>query len=93
MGTKFMFRKPEDCVQCPDRTLRNIILWTSPIHVYRGGKIGTARPRIFKSTFGTRNSKAIAFRTTKYRGETHDDIPLSNYYMVVWFGWMWGWKV
>lgn len=87
---KYAFRKISE--RCPDRTLKNIFFWTWPIHLYTDRR-KTALPRVSRQPFGERNSPSLLIRTTKYKGATYRDIPLSNFVTVAWYGVLWGWRV
>lgn len=78
----------------PEKTWKNRFFWTWPIHIITGERTTRDAKRIVsKPIQGTQKLiPTIQVRTTKFKGETYKNVPLSNSFRVCWYGWLWGWK-
>ena len=82
----------DDDPRRPAKTWKSRIFWTWPIHIVCGGRIPRESPR-FMVIKGTESFPMhLKIKTTKFKGETYEKKPASNYFMLCWHGWFWGWK-
>lgn len=84
----------DDDISRPEKSWKNRFFWTWPIHVLGGGRVTRDHRRFsFTTIQGTSNViPCLKIKTTKFKGETYKNVPLSNTFMVAWYGWFWGWK-
>lgn len=78
----------------PPKTWKNRLFWTWPLHILTGETVSRDARRIQRRTLHTSSGEkpSIQIKTTKFRGETYKNRPLSHAFEIAWYSWFWGWK-